>query len=121
VGIIGRYRQAADRYMDNRNAAPAPAPEPPMSTLGRYRQAADRYMNNLDAAAPAPRTPLRTNQHILHLLLSIVTGGLWLPVWFIRAWRGNPAPPADPAGCAGLTPAPGSPEPGGEGERWMSR
>lgn len=37
--------------------------------------------------------PLTASQHILHLLLSIVTGGLWLPVWIIRAWRGNPLPP----------------------------
>ena len=28
--------------------------------------------------------PKRTN-HILHLLLSIVTAGLWLPIWIIVA------------------------------------
>lgn len=33
--------------------------------------------------------PLTTSQHILHLLLTVVTGGLWLPVWIIRAARGN--------------------------------
>ena len=43
-----------------------------------------------DAWAQAPRrTPLRTNQHILHLLLTVFTGGLWLPVWIILAIRGN--------------------------------
>jgi len=35
------------------------------------------------------RTPLRTNQHILHLLLTVFTGGLWLPVWIILGIRGN--------------------------------
>jgi hypothetical protein len=35
------------------------------------------------------RTPLTTNQHILHLLLTVFTGGLWLPVWIILGIRGN--------------------------------
>ena len=35
------------------------------------------------------KTPLTTNQHILHLLLTIFTAGLWLPVWIIRAAQGN--------------------------------
>jgi hypothetical protein len=38
---------------------------------------------------PAVRTPLTTNQHILHLLLTVFTAGLWLPVWIILAIRGN--------------------------------
>jgi hypothetical protein len=38
------------------------------------------------------RLPLTTNQHILHLLLTVFTCGLWAPVWIVRAWRGNPAP-----------------------------
>lgn len=42
------------------------------------------------------REPLRTNQHILHLLLTVFTCGLWLPVWIILAVRGNQVPP-DPA------------------------
>lgn len=43
------------------------------------------------AAAPAapPARPLTTNQHILHLLLTIFTGGLWGIVWIIRAVQGN--------------------------------
>lgn len=24
--------------------------------------------------------------HVLHLLLSVMTGGLWLPVWLLVAW-----------------------------------
>ena len=33
--------------------------------------------------------PLTTQQHILHLLLTIFTAGLWLPVWIYLAIRGN--------------------------------
>jgi hypothetical protein len=50
----------------------------------------DRYEEDLDRPQ---RTPLRTGQHILHLVLTVLTGGLWAPVWVVRAWRGNPAPP----------------------------
>ena len=40
------------------------------------------------------RVPLTTNQHILHLLLTVFTGGLWAPVWIIRAQQGNQRPAA---------------------------
>jgi hypothetical protein len=66
VGIIAGYRRLADRHMDDWESAPP--------------------------AVPARRVPLTASQHILHLLLSVFTCGLWLPVWFVRAWRGNPAP-----------------------------
>lgn len=36
-----------------------------------------------------PRENLTTNQHILHLLLTIFTLGLWAIVWVIRASQGN--------------------------------
>ncbi len=66
-----------------------------MGIIASYRRMADRRMDEAEAAPPAPqRVPLTASQHILHLLLSIVTGGLWLPVWLVRAWRGNPAPTA---------------------------
>lgn len=50
------------------------------------------------AYAPAPqpaavmtyKDPFETN-HILHLLLSLVTFGLWLPVWIIIAIRNGEA------------------------------
>ena len=38
---------------------------------------------------PARSTPLTTNQHILHLLLTVFTAGLWAPAWIILAIRGN--------------------------------
>ena len=45
---------------------------------------------NVRTARPVPdRTPLTANQHILHLLLTVFTCGLWLPVWIIRAGQGN--------------------------------
>jgi hypothetical protein len=66
-----------------------------MSIITNYRRAANRHLDDMEAEAAAPverRVPLTANQHILHLLLSIFTCGLWLPVWFVRAWQGNPAP-----------------------------
>ena len=45
---------------------------------------------NVRTTRPMPdRVPLTTNQHILHLILTIVTGGLWGVVWAIRAGQGN--------------------------------
>src|ERR1700733_4154487 len=41
------------------------------------------------------RTNLRSGQHVLHLLLTVFTGGLWLPVWIFRSIRGNPRPYRD--------------------------
>ena len=55
----------------------------------------DRYEEDLGRPQ---RTPLRTGQHILHLILTVLTGGLWAPVWVVRAWRGNP--PAAPVPTA---------------------
>ena len=63
-----------------------------MGLLASYRAAADRTMERAETAPPRPqRTPLTTNQHILHLLLTIFTAGLWAPVWIIRAMQGNRA------------------------------
>jgi hypothetical protein len=62
--------------------------------ISRYQQWADRMMDGRDAGADMSskpqRTPLTANQHILHLLLTVFTCGLWAPVWLVRAWRGNP-------------------------------
>lgn len=64
-----------------------------MGIIENYRRAADRHLDDWESGtAPARRVPLTANQHILHLLLSVFTGGLWLPVWIVRAWRGNLAP-----------------------------
>lgn len=51
------------------------------------------------------REPLRTNQHILHLLLTVFTGGLWAIVWIILGIRGNQVPP-DPSAPVPVWPPP---------------
>lgn len=61
------------------------------------RWAASRHQTTADvearyavrSAEPVNRVPLTTNQHILHLLLTVFTGGLWGIVWIIRAGQGN--------------------------------
>lgn len=50
------------------------------------RRRADRKLAKLEAIS---RSKLTTAQHILHLLLTIFTCGLWIPVWIIRAIQGN--------------------------------
>jgi hypothetical protein len=54
------------------------------------------------------KAPLATSQHILHLLLTVFTGGLWGIVWIVLAARGNRVP-GDP-----LAPMPVWPPPGHE-------
>ena len=52
---------------------------------------AERYVQRAEARAAEPdaRYPLTPGQHVLHLLLTVLTCGLWLPVWIIRAMAGN--------------------------------
>lgn len=68
--------------------------------MTRYREWADRKLDHLEHAPPPAqkpdREPLTTQQHILHLLLTIVTCGLWAPIWLIRAWHGNPSKETNP-------------------------
>ena len=58
--------------------------------IARYAQPGARTGSMREAAG---REPLTAGQHILHLLLTVFTAGLWLPVWIIRASRGNRALP----------------------------
>jgi hypothetical protein len=58
------------------------------SIRARYQHAADHYIDHKEAH---PRAKLTAGQHILHLLLTVLTCGLWAPVWIWRALRGNPA------------------------------
>jgi hypothetical protein len=54
---------------------------------------------------PTVKAPLTSGQHILHLLLSVFTLGLWIPVWVIRAAQGNQVPVAPvPPSWAGQPP-----------------
>ena len=53
---------------------------------------------------------LTTSQHILHLLISVFTFGLWLPVWFILAHRSTRTATtmaADPSAPMPVWPPPG--------------
>lgn len=54
-----------------------------------YRERVDRKLDRIEAGEAPVRVPLTAGQHILHLLLTVVTAGLWLPVWIFRAVRGN--------------------------------
>lgn len=68
----------------------------------RRRAEVSQQFRERHAAAVLPpmvKTPLTTSQHILHLLLSVLTLGLWIPVWIIRAISGNmqAAPPPQPS------------------------
>ena len=40
-------------------------------------------MNSIDKLVLLEQKP--KTSHILHLLLSVVTGGIWLPIWLIVA------------------------------------
>ncbi len=74
------------------SASPPPYSRPNLAE--RYVQRAERKH-----ASPDARYPLTAGQHILHLLLTVFTAGLWVPVWIIRAWRGNrPYVPPETAG-----------------------
>ncbi len=53
------------------------------------------------------RQRMTTAQHILHLLISVITCGLWLPVWFILAHRSTrTVTPADPSAPMPVWPPP---------------
>ena len=60
-----------------------------MGLIGRYRQHVERKLDSIDTGEEPVRVPLTASQHILHLLLTVLTAGLWLPVWIFRAIRGN--------------------------------
>jgi hypothetical protein len=60
-----------------------------MSIIERYRERADRKLTAMENGTAPVRVPLTAGQHILHLLLTIVTCGLWAPVWIVRGIQGN--------------------------------
>ena len=60
-------------------------------------------------AATRTHPGLTTNQHILHLLISVFTFGLWLPVWFVlahRSVRTSATTAADPSAPMPVWPPP---------------
>ncbi len=77
-------------------------------TPEQRKQASAAYWAAVTASRA--RAPLTTGQHILHLILTIVTGGAWGIVWAIRASRGN------------RVPIPGIPQPQwNPPEQWLQR
>ena len=75
----------------NRPRVPGSSPEPGW-TLAQHEAAAAAYWAAVHrrtggTASARQRQPLTTTQHIFHLLMTVFTCGLWLPVWFILAHR----------------------------------
>ena len=60
-----------------------------MGLVTSYRERVDARLSRIEAGEAPARVPLTAGQHILHLLLTVLTAGLWAPVWFVRAARGN--------------------------------
>lgn len=53
--------------------------------------------------------PLSASQHILHLLVTVFTAGLWAPVWIVRAVQGNKRRVWQPSGSPAPAPGPTAP------------
>lgn len=85
---------------------PAAAPEPWAASRAEYDWYAAQYWA-MRRRHDGYRQPLTASQHILHLLLTVITGGLWAIVWITRASRGNRIPP-DPAAPVPEWPPPGT-------------
>jgi hypothetical protein len=66
--------------MNSRQRVPGATPEPGW-TMEEHQAGSD--------VTNSQRVPLTTNQHILHLLLTVFTAGLWAPVWFYLAVQGT--------------------------------
>lgn len=76
----------------SRPRVPGGAPEPGW-TLEEHQRAAAEYWAAVGrykgGSGKGGRTPLTASQHILHLLLTVCTCGLWALVWIFAAMRGN--------------------------------
>lgn len=85
---------SAREYIGRMNSARQRERMAIMAQRGRLspqaRHAAVRAYGPMPAAQP--RIPLTAGQHILHLLITVVTAGLWLPVWIWLAVKGQPRP-----------------------------
>lgn len=57
--------------------------------IKQYRERVSRRLDAIEAGERPYRAKLTTGQHILHLLLTVLTAGLWAPVWIVRANQGN--------------------------------
>ena len=95
--------------MRTRARVPGSSPEPGW-TMPQHEAATRAYWAAIQrhtGISPATRPGLTTSQHILHLLLTVFTCGLWLPVWIILAIRSTrTVTPADPAAPMPVWPPP---------------
>lgn len=81
-------------------------PTRPFASRAEYEHYAAQYWAMKKRREGGGRESLRPAQHILHLLLTIFTFGLWGIVWIIRAIQGNRIPP-DPSAPVPVWPPPG--------------
>jgi hypothetical protein len=65
--------------------------------LARIRQQQQAERQQRGRWVTVSTEPLSASQHILHLLLTVFTLGLWAPVWIIRSAQGNPRRVWEPA------------------------
>jgi hypothetical protein len=85
------------RYWDGQKWGPkAPAQQQPQVVIN----------NTNTVATPAPVYVATGPNHALHLILTLLTCGMWLPVWIIVSIvnaASRPRPASQPSGDAGLT------------------
>src|SRR5574337_482956 len=68
------------RYFDGTRWTAHFAPPPPPSAI---------VITNTDAAAGSSVVVTNATNHALHMILTLITGGLWLPVWVVMAVVGS--------------------------------
>jgi hypothetical protein len=71
-----------------------------MGLRQKYQQAAERYVEARENPRSPKGVPLTTNQHILHLLLTVFTVGLWA--------RCGSSGPSEATGSLGCRKSPGA-------------
>jgi len=86
--------------MRTRARVPGSSPEPGW-TMAQHEAATRAYWaayHRRTGYSASSRPGLTTVQHILHLLISVFTFGLWIPVWIYLAVRSTrTVTPADPS------------------------
>jgi len=102
--------------MRTKARVPGSSPEPGW-TMAQHEAAAAAYWAAVHrrtgyTATTSTHQGMTTSQHILHLLISVFTFGLWLPVWFVLAHRSTRTATemaADPSAPMPVWPPPGDP------------
>lgn len=71
--------QEAETIMSN--------PTQPQGTPGQYPNGMPPIVINNTAIAAASAGPGKKTNHVMHAVLTLCTGGLWIPVWIVTARR----------------------------------